>query len=107
MQQSRAQGYRWNEQCAAAKRIEERFGVESALEYLVGEKFFAFVALAERDPASKSVMHSFAAEIKGCFPAPALREYLDRLPRNPRFRPPREHTEDLSRYAHVRRLLEC
>ena len=105
MQQSPVKGYRWTEQCAAAKRIEERFGVEQALEHLVGEKFFAFVALAERDPASKTVLHRFAAEIQRLFNVAALGEYLDRLPRNRRFRPPREHAEDLRRYVRVRQLL--
>jgi hypothetical protein len=84
---------------------EERFGVEPALEYLTAEEFFAFVALAQRDPASTTAFHSFAPEIKRF--AAALGEYLDRLPRDPRFRPPREHAEDLRGYARVRRQLEC
>jgi len=74
---------------------------------VVGEKLFAFVALAERDPASATALPGFAAKIKRIFSAAALREYLDRLPRNPRLRPPREHAEDLRRYAHVRATTGC
>jgi len=106
-QHSTTERRRTAEQCAAAKRIKERFGVEAALEYVVGEKLFTVVGRAERDPESATALPRFAAKIKQVFTATALREYLDRLPRNSRLRPPREHAEDLRRYACVRQLLEC
>ena len=40
----------WIEQCAAAEDIRESFGLESALDYLVGEKFFSFVMASEQHP---------------------------------------------------------
>ena len=42
----------WIEQCAATEAIRERFGLESALDYLIGEKIFSFVMASERDPIS-------------------------------------------------------
>ena len=47
----------WIEQCAATEPIRERFGLESALDYLIGEKVFSFATAAERDP-------DFAAELR-------------------------------------------
>lgn len=32
----------WQEQCTAAKNVKERYGIESALAYLVGEKLISF-----------------------------------------------------------------
>ena len=37
----------WIEQCAAAQRIKQRFGLGNALEYLVGEKLLRFVETAQ------------------------------------------------------------
>jgi hypothetical protein len=39
----------WIEQCAATKELRERFGLESALDYLSREKIFSFVRAAEGD----------------------------------------------------------
>jgi hypothetical protein len=49
----------WIEQCAATEAIRERFGLESASDYLIGEKIFNFVMAAERDP-------DFAADVDFC-----------------------------------------
>ena len=38
----------WEEQCAATRTIRERFGVKSALDYLVGEKLLNFASETER-----------------------------------------------------------
>ena len=40
----------WIEQCEATETIRERFGLQNALDYLIGEKLFSFVAAAEQDP---------------------------------------------------------
>ena len=37
----------WTEQCKAARKIEDEFGVPKALEYLVGEKFINFLEAAD------------------------------------------------------------
>jgi len=51
----------WIEQCAATEAIRERFGLESALDYLIGEKIFNFVMAAERDPDFASELPPFIA----------------------------------------------
>ena len=45
----------WEEQCAATRTIRERFGIENALDYLIGEKLLNFAKAADQDP-------DFAAE---------------------------------------------
>ncbi len=39
----------WIEQFEAAENIEDAFGTQKALEYLVGEKFLNFLEAAESD----------------------------------------------------------
>src|SRR4051812_41257513 len=39
----------WIEQCAAARGIEEEFGTQKALAYLVAEKFLNYLEAAEKD----------------------------------------------------------
>jgi hypothetical protein len=51
----------WQEQCEATRTIRERFGVKSALDYLVGEKLLNFAKAADQS-------HEFAAELP-CFQA--------------------------------------
>ena len=51
----------WIEQCEAAKGIEDEFGTQKALEYLVGEKFLNFLEAAESDA-------DFRAEAVGPIP---------------------------------------
>ena len=71
----------WIEQCAATEEIRERFGLESALDYLIGEKIFSFVMAAERDPDFAAELADFVAEIRRLFTAREIRSYLDRLER--------------------------
>jgi hypothetical protein len=69
----------WIEQCAATEGIRERFGLESALDYLIGEKIFSFVMASERDPDFAAELPAFIAEIRRIFTAEEIRSYLDRL----------------------------
>lgn len=69
----------WTEQCAATEGIRERFGLESALDYLIGEKIFNFVTAAERDPDFAAELPAFVAEIRRLFTAEEIQSYLDRL----------------------------
>lgn len=46
----------WIDQCEATEGIKENFGVQNALDYLIGEKLFNFVQAAESRP-------EFAAEL--------------------------------------------
>jgi hypothetical protein len=71
----------WIEQCAATEDIRERFGLESALDYLIGEKIFSFVMAAEHDPDFAAELPAFIAEIRRLFTAEEIHTYLDRLER--------------------------
>jgi hypothetical protein len=57
----------WIEQCEAARGIEDEFGTQKALSYLVGEKFLDFLEAAERDSTFRAEVPAFVAEIKSIF----------------------------------------
>jgi hypothetical protein len=118
----------WIEQCAATEDIRERFGLESALDYLIGEKIFSFVMASERDPDFAAELPAFIAEIRRLFTAEELHTYLDSLERT-KFLTPEEpdwelddlddeaeeepwpdHSvlgaEELLRFSRVRQLLQ-
>jgi hypothetical protein len=84
----------WIEQCAATEAIRERFGLESALDYLIGEKIFSFVMASERDPDFAAELPAFIAEIRRLFTAEEIRAYLDRLERT-KFLAPEEPNLDV------------
>jgi len=71
----------WIEQCAATEDIREQFGTKSALDYLIGEKIFTFVAAAEQDSEFAAEVPAFVAAIQRLFPAEEIRAYLDHLER--------------------------
>jgi hypothetical protein len=71
----------WVEQCAATEDIRERFGLESTLDYLIGEKLFSFVAAAEQDPLFAQELPAFVAEIQRLFTTREIRAYLGHLER--------------------------
>ncbi len=71
----------WIEQCAATKDIRDRFGMKSALDYLIGEKLFHFVQAAEQHPEFATELPAFLAEIARLFKPEQIREYLDYLER--------------------------
>jgi hypothetical protein len=53
----------WVEQCKAAKGIKRRFGVKSALDYLILEKLTSFADAAEERPEFARELPRFLAEI--------------------------------------------
>jgi hypothetical protein len=67
----------WVEQCAAARGIEDGFGTDKALTYLVGEKFLNFLEAAETNSDFRVEIPAFAAEIKAIFEPWQLAEYLE------------------------------
>src|SRR4051794_3398288 len=67
----------WVEQCEAARRIEDDFGVRDALGYLVGEKFLNLLEAAETHPAFRAEVPAFAAEVRSIFEPWQLAEYLE------------------------------
>jgi hypothetical protein len=69
----------WVEQCAATEDIRQRFGLESALDYLIGEKLFSLVTASEQDPPFAQELPAFVTEIRRLFTTREIRAYLDRL----------------------------
>ena len=67
----------WVEQCKAARRIEDDFGTDKALAYLVGEKFLNFLEAAEADADFRAEVPAFAAEVKTIFEPWQLAESLE------------------------------
>ena len=57
----------WTEQCEAAQGIEDEFGTQKALEYLVGEKFLDFLEAAETHADFRAEIPAFVAKIKEIF----------------------------------------
>jgi len=118
----------WVEQCAATEDIRERFGLESALDYLIGEKLFSFVAAAEQDPLFAQELPAFVTAIRKLFTAGEIRAYLDHLERTKFLAPPEPDldeddldeeaeegprpahpvigAQELLRYSRVRQLLQ-
>lgn len=66
----------WTEQCAATPGIQNAFGTQQALNYLVGEKFLNFIEAAGKDEQFRSELPAFADQIKSLFEAPQLAAYL-------------------------------
>jgi hypothetical protein len=69
----------WQEQCAATRTIRERFGIENALDYLIGEKLLNFSKAADQDPESASELPFFQAAVWEIFNPYELRGYLASL----------------------------
>lgn len=67
----------WVEQCEAAEGIENDFGTQKALEYLVGEKFLNFLEAAETDADFRAEIPAFVAKIKTIFERWQLAQYLE------------------------------
>ena len=71
----------WIDQSAATEGIRERFGLDDALNYLIGEKLFSFLHAAERDHLFAAEVPAFIGEIRRLFTAQEIRDYLDHLER--------------------------
>lgn len=57
----------WIEQCEAARGIEDEFGTQKALAYLVAEKFLNYLEAAENDAELRAEIPAYVAEIKTIF----------------------------------------
>ena len=67
----------WIEQCEAARGIEDEFGTQKVLSYLVGEKFINFLEAADDDRDFRMEIPVFVAEIKTIFERWQLAKYLE------------------------------
>ncbi len=66
----------WIDKCDAARMIEDEFGTDKALTYLIGEKFLDYLEAAERLPDFRAEVPAFVAEIKTIFEPWQLAEFL-------------------------------
>ncbi len=66
----------WIEKCEAARMIEDEFGTDKALRYLIGEKFLDYLEAAERLPDFRAEIPAFVTEIKTIFEPWQLAEFL-------------------------------
>ncbi len=69
----------WKKQCQAARGVRRRFGLKSALEYLVGEKLLNFAEAAEKHPEFAEELPRFQAAVWGIFHPYELAGYLASL----------------------------
>jgi hypothetical protein len=53
----------WIQQCRATDTIRRRFGVKSALDYLIAEKLVNFAAAADHDPEFAEELPRFQAAV--------------------------------------------
>jgi hypothetical protein len=77
----------WMEQCEAARAIEDEFGTQKALAYLIGEKFLNYLETAEKDSTFQAELPAFVAEIKRLFEPWQLAEYLEKARQSEPFDP--------------------
>jgi hypothetical protein len=66
----------WIDKCDAAKMIEDEFGTDKALTYLIGEKSLDYLEAAERLPDFQAEIPAFVAEVKTIFEPWQLAEFL-------------------------------
>ena len=69
----------WIEQCEAARTIRERFGLQAAFDYAVGEKLMNFARAAAERPAFAGELPQFVSEVRRMFSADEIRSHLARL----------------------------
>lgn len=67
----------WIEQCEATEGIEEDFGTQKALDYLIGEKFLNFLEAADTDADFRTEIPPFVTKIKTLFEQWQLAAYLE------------------------------
>ena len=67
----------WIDQCAAAEGIQERFGTQDAIRYLVGEKLLRFMEVSQERPEFAEELPQFVTEIKRIFGPHELVTFFD------------------------------
>ena len=69
----------WIEQCQAARRVKEQFGLADALDYLIGEKLLTFAKVAEQRAEFMQELPDFLQEILSVFSLEETSEYATQL----------------------------
>jgi hypothetical protein len=77
----------WIDQCDATVNIEDDFGTQPALEYLIGEKFLDFLEAAESEDEFRDEIPAFVARIKTLFEGWQLTAYLETAKKSEPFDP--------------------
>ena len=73
----------WLEQCEAAENIRLRHGVESAFDYVVGEKLLNFAGVAATNAEFAQALPQFVSRVRDMF---SPEEVATHLPRTERLR---------------------
>jgi hypothetical protein len=71
----------WIDQCDSTEEIRERFGLEKAIGYLIGEKLLNFIEASDKHPDFKEELPKFAERIKEIFQPNEIKEYLENVKR--------------------------
>ena len=71
----------WIEQCEAAQRINERYGLKAAFDYIVGEKLINYAEAASQHPQFARALPQFVSDVRRMFAPEDLRTNLARLER--------------------------
>jgi len=66
----------WIEQCEAVEQIEDEYGVEKAMGYLIGEKLLNFLEAAETRPEWRAEIPHFIARTKSLFEPWRIAEFF-------------------------------
>jgi hypothetical protein len=69
----------WAEQCQATREIKEHFGLQNALDYLLGEKLLNFADAADTHPEFAAELPRFQAAVWDIFNQYELAGYLTTL----------------------------
>ena len=78
----------WIDQCNATEGIRDQFGLENALDYLIGEKLFTFLMASEADAQFAAEVPAFVADIRRIFTPAEVNAYLGQLERTKYLVPP-------------------
>ena len=68
----------WIDQADAAEGVRDRFGLDDAISYLVGEKFVNFLHAATTHPEFEAEVPAFAARVQEIFEPHELRTFFER-----------------------------
>ena len=74
----------WLEQCEAAETIRLRHGVESAFDYVVGEKLLNFAEAAAEHRGFAQALPQFVSRVRGMFTPEEMETHLARTERRRR-----------------------
>ena len=77
----------WQEYCDVAPGIRERYGVASALSYVVGEKLMMFAQTAETNAEFRAELPAFCNKIRSLFIEPEIERHFELAERESRIEP--------------------